>query len=391
MKRLTRKFVETVTKPGRYTDAGSGGLHLFVDARGGRYYVQRVTVRGRRLDRNIGSVRWVTLTEAREKALENWRTARRGGNPFAERDQARREASEFAAGGGAPLLPDAMEGAIAIKVPTLKNPEREALDWRNSFARYVNPKIGRLRVDEVTAADVLAVLKPIWSKRQLAKRVRSRLSQIFRLAIVAGHRTDDPAGPALSAALPSNGHTVEHRKAVEHGEVAAVLRQIEENAKINLPTRLAVTFLVHTGVRSAEAAGARWEEINLPGRTWTLPAGRTKTKADHTVPLTDATVAILEAAKALPGRTGLCFPSPRGKVLADKSMARALDLCGIAATIHGFRTSFRSWCGDTGQDRELAERSLGHTFGSAVEAAYSRSSLLARRRTLMSSWSGYIT
>ena len=226
MKRLTRKFVRDGEEAGAYTDAGSGGLHLFVDARGGKYFVQRLTVRGRRLDRNIGSVRWVTLTEARAAALENYRTARRGGNPFAERDRARREASEFAAGGGAQLLPDAMEGAIAIKVPTLKNPEREALDWRNSFVRYVFPKLGRMRVDEVTAADVLGVLRPIWSQRQLAKRVRSRLSQIFRDR-VAGHRTDDPAGPALSAALPSNGHTVEHRKAVEHGEVAAVLRQIE--------------------------------------------------------------------------------------------------------------------------------------------------------------------
>ena len=136
-----------------------------------------------------------------------------------------------------------------------------------------------------------------------------------------------------------------------------------------------MTFLVHTGVRSAEAAGATWEEVNLGARTWSLPAERTKTKGAHVVPLTDATMAILEAAKALPGRTGLCFPSPRGKVLADKSMSRALELCGIDATVHGFRTSFRSWCGDTGQDRELAERALGHTFGSAVEAAYARSSL----------------
>ena len=151
-------------------------------------------------------------------------------------------------------------------------------------------------------------------------------------------------------------------------------------------------FLILTAARSGEVRGARWSEIDLAARTWTVPAERMKGRREHVVPLADAALAVLRDAEAIRDDTGLVFPSARGKVAIDSVMRLLLRDLGIAAAVHGFRTSFRTWAAErTNTPREIAELALAHAVGSTVERAYSRSDLPDKRRTLMNKWAAYLT
>ena len=135
--------------------------------------------------------------------------------------------------------------------------------------------------------------------------------------------------------------------------------------------KLAVAFTALTATRGAEARGARWSELD--GDTWNIPGERTKTGARHRVPLSTQALAILDEARELarggvePG--GLVFPAARGGMLSGSVLRRML--ADTSTSVHGFRAAFRSWCADTGVDRELAEAALAHVAGT-VEGAYQR-------------------
>ena len=161
-------------------------------------------------------------------------------------------------------------------------------------------------------------------------------------------------------------------------------------------TRACLRFTVLTAVRSGEARLARWAEVDLPGRTWTIPAARTKMNRVHKVPLSDQAIETLQAVRPLRRDADLVFPSPQkaGAPLSDMSLTKLLRDAGLAdrATVHGFRSSFRDWCAEKAPDvpHAVCEQSLGHQSGSAVEKAYLRSDLFDQRRDLMDRWACYL-
>ena len=150
-----------------------------------------------------------------------------------------------------------------------------------------------------------------------------------------------------------------------------------------------------TAARSGEALGAAWDEIDVAAREWRIPAERMKTGVAHAVPLADAAVRTLEAARSLGGER-LVFPSPvrRGSRLGEFSLLYLLRKTGLAerTTVHGFRSSFRSRAGEcTDADHAVMELCLAHTVGNAVERAYARSDLMDKRRALMAAWAETVT
>ena len=157
-------------------------------------------------------------------------------------------------------------------------------------------------------------------------------------------------------------------------------------------TKLCFEFLVVTAARSGEVRGARWSEIDLESSTWEIPGHRTKTGREHKVPLSNRALAILTEARALSDGSGLIFLSTRyGRPMGDNVLSKLLREHDIPATPHGFRSSFRDFCGEaTDAPREIAEASLGHTISNQVEAAYLRSDLLGKRRALMQRWADYL-
>ena len=221
------------------------------------------------------------------------------------------------------------------------------------------------------------------------KRVRQRIGAVMKWSIAQGYRGDDPAGPELTAALPKNGRRKEHLKALPHGEVGAALASIRATGACPA-LKFAVEFAVLTAARSGEVRGAIWDEINLDAATWSVPAERIKSGVEHRVPLSGRALEILGEARDLSGGAGLVFPTMRGGKIAGQAFMSLLQDAGVDATAHGFRSSFRDWCGETGKLRELAEAALAHTLP-AVEAAYARSNLFERRRALMQSWADYLS
>ena len=248
-----------------------------------------------------------------------------------------------------------------------------------------------MRVDRITASDILAVLNPVWHRRpETAHRVRTRISAILKWAVAQGYRTDDPT-EAVKAALPKNGHgEKDHHRAVHHRGVADVLAKVRDTSGAWWGTRLAIIFATLTATRSGEARQARWCEIDLEAKVWTVPGSRSKVGKDHRVPLSRQAVEVLDAARRLGKDGDVVFPRARGTdpVAGGVLMALLRDL-DTDTTLHGMaRASFRSWCADAGESRELAEMALGHVV-QGVEGAYQRSDMCERRRDLMARWADY--
>ena len=380
-RRLSAAFAKTATTPGRFGDGFGGfGLSLLVKTRKydgvAKSWSQRLWIDGGPVNVGLGQYPVVLLSEARQRALENRRTIERGEDPR----KPRRSVPTFAA---------AAERVIELHRPTWKNGERIASQWRASIRNYALPVLGDKRVDTITTADILAVLTPIWSTvPATADRVRTRVSAIMRWTIAEGYRLDDPAGEAVTAALPRQNGGTRHHRAAAHGDVAGILATVTE-ASGWAGARLALAFVALTATRANEVLGARWSEVDTDAKVWTIPADRMKTKREHRIPLSRQSLAILDEAREVPRRGGdLVFPAPRGGVLYNTALLRLLD--GTGTTTHGMRSAFSSWCADSGTDREVREAALAHVVGGTA-GAYQRSDLHERRRELMQQWADYIT
>ena len=150
-----------------------------------------------------------------------------------------------------------------------------------------------------------------------------------------------------------------------------------------------IEYVVLTACRSGEARLATWDEVDFDAATWTVPAERMKTGKVHRVPLSTRAVVLLGEAKTLAGKRDLIFPAPGGKAINDGTATKLLREIGINGVMHGFRTSFRSWCAEQNEPREVAESALAHIV-KGVEGAYQRSDLFELRRALMERWAGYV-
>ena len=376
-KALSAAFVRSAP-PGRHADGN--GLYLFVQPSGTRSWIQRLLVRGRRRELGLGSVALVPLAEAREKALANRKLARRGEDPLAEKRRAE----------GIPTFAEAALRVLEQKRGGWRTP-RHSREWLSSLSRFAFPRIGKVPVSEVTSADVLEILTPLWHRKvATAKRVRQRLRAVLEWAVAMEFRIDNPCdriGPVLG---PQRDVT-EHMQAVPHREAAAVIRKVQ--ASTALPAaRLALEFLVLTAARWSEVRWAEWAEVDRSGRVWTIPARRMKTNRRHRVPLCGRALEILEEARTLGDGDGpLVFTHGGGKPFHDSVLRRLLRELGVAAVPHGFRSAFRDWAGEeTDHPREVIEAALAHVVRNRVEAAYARSDLFERRRRLMNDWARYL-
>ena len=319
----------------------------------------------------------LTLAEARVKALSNRRALEQGEDPRAKPKTI-------------PTFAEAAEKVIAIHCEGWKA-DRVIGQWRSSLDTYAMPTLGSKFISDVTSSDVMAVLTPIWiSKRETARKLRQRIGAVMKWAVAEGHREDNPAGDAISAALPKPGHRVTHHQALPHADVGTALVTVRETAAYP-STKLAFEFLTLTACRSGEVRLAEWSEIEEESLTWTIPASRMKNGLSHRVPLSVQAMDVLRDARELNGGKGMIFPSVKGKAMTDSTMSKLVRENGIECVPHGMRSSFRDWaaeCSDA--PREVCELALAHVEGSAAELAYRRTDLFERRRELMQSWADYV-
>ena len=377
--RLSESFIRSVKTASRYGDGQGGfGLSLLVKARAGegfsKTFSQRLRVHGQPVYIGLGAYPLIRLSEAREIAIDNARMAAHGGDPRQPKIDAVPTFAELAE-------VEIEQGAASWATDTTK-------DWRASMERYIFPKLGARPVDQITAADLLSVLEPIAATTTTAaEKIRRYVGTVMARAVGLGHRSDNPA-VAVKSLLPANGHKTKHQAAMPHAEIGAALARLHELDAYAV-AKDALEFVILTATRSAEVTGAQWTEIDLDAMTWTIPAERYKTGLEHVVPLSRRAAETLKRTEGYRDTTGLVFTAARGGQMQRPILTRVLGKIAKNATVHGFRSSFRDWCAETGVDRALAESALGHVVG-GVEGAYLRSALIQRRRPVMQAWADYL-
>ena len=382
MTRLTARQVQTLRKPGRYSDGH--GLHLFVQRSGTRSWVQRLTVPGRgRVDRGLGSVDVVSLAQARAWALDNKLAVKRGEDPFAGPQRStvptlRKIAGKVADSNRARLSP----GEQQARAATLERHAADLLD---------------LPVDRVGKPEVLRALERVWTSQPgTGRKLRTVLGAVFRHARAAGLIEVDPVAAVAGALVPQPA-VRQHMRSVPYADAPGAMKRIA-TCGATLSARACLRFQILTAARPSEARLARWGEIAEDALEWRIPACRMKRDREHVVPLVPAAVALLGSVRSLrrhDGDDALVFPSPQTGAgsLSAATVAGVMKSAGLAAagSPHGWRSTFRTWASERADaDYAVMETSLSHAVGSAVERSYSRSTFLDKRRALLDAWSEFL-
>jgi len=382
-KKLKALDVKRKTKPGRYADGG--GLYLTVAKSGSKSWTLRVMVARKAQVIGLGSVQNVSLAEAREKAGRLRKVAKDGGDPRAERDGRTENAP--------PTFAEAARKVFDEHSTAWKNPKHRQ-QWINTMETYAFPVIGDQRVDEIGSNGVLDVLQPIWlTKPETARRLRQRMRAVFDWCLAKHFRETMNPVDAVRKALPRQTDRPKHHAALPYVELPTFLATLEASPS-HIIVKTALAFLIHTTARTSEVIGANWSEVDDENKIWTVPAERMKSGVEHRVPLTEASLALLECAKSFRGRTDFIFPGQGWrKPLSNMAMAMAIRRADVGPiTVHGFRSSFRDWSAErTSAPRDVCEAALAHTVHNKVEAAYRRTDLFEKRSELMMQWSLFLT
>lgn len=380
LNRLTAKAV-AAAKPRQNRStmlSDGGGLYLSIARTGSKSWSFIYHYHGRRREMGLGPVDMVSLAEAREARDAARKLVYEGKDPIAERKA--KVASE--------VFGEFAKAMVDDVKAQWRNAKHRA-QWQTTLETYCAP-IWHRPITTIETSDITAILKKIWTtKPETASRVRGRIERVLDAAAAAGIRDRNVPNPArwkghLELLLPKQDKLSRgHHKAMDALSAPAFMRKLEatpgESAR-------ALRFAIYTAARSGEVMGARWEEIDVVKKVWTVPAERMKAKREHRVALTDAAIACLGA----PGK-GLVFPGPKGKGLSAMAMTMLLRRMKTEVTVHGFRSTFRDWAGDhTSHPREISEAALAHAVGDATEQAYRRSDALEKRRALMQEWADFL-
>ena len=397
-------------RPGRHR-AGDG-MSLVVKDNAYGYWTYRFTIDGQGREVSLGSAHKIDYAEARAKHLElRHRVEIDKVDPTAEKRAAKAtRASSDVPTSGARSFGEAADAYLRRQEDLGqlgKNPKHRE-QWRATLAAL--PAWFRaLPTTEITPQHVFAALDPIWRRTpETGSRLRGRMNTVLDDARAYD---DDRANPAqwtdwlkrkLGSAVKlgkidrGSGQRVPrgHHAAMPSADLPAFMARLKTTEGV---AAKALAFTILTASRTGETLGMRFEEIDFDAAIWTVPAERMKMKRPHVVPLSAAALDILKTQLAdrtasMSGLHPYVFPStlPR-RPLSDMSMAMTMRRLGIGKyTVHGFRSSARSWMADHGVEFEVAESCLAHTVGNAVVQAYQRSAMVERRRPVMHCWAQYL-
>jgi integrase len=374
--------------------ADGGGLYLQV-TEGGASWIYRYMLAGRAREMGLGPLALFGLSEARAKALDARRLRHEGIDPIEARRAIRAQARLDAA--KAITFKQCAEGYIAAHRAGWRN-GKHAAQWEATLATYAGPVIGPLPVQAIDTALVLKVLEPIWAtKPETAGRVRGRIESILDWAKVREYRQGE--NPArwrghLDKLLPASGKVrkIVHHAALPYAELPGFLVELREEEGI---AARALEFAILTAARTGEVIGARWSEMDLREKIWTVPPGRMKSGREHRVPLSARVLTILEGMQShRHADDGFLFPGGKiGKPLSNMAFLMLLRRMGRGdLTAHGFRATFKTWASErTAFQNEIVEAALAHVVGSKVEQAYLRGTMFEKRRALMKQWATFCT
>ncbi len=375
--KLTAIKVDRLKKPGHHGDGH--GLYLIVRKSGSKSWSYVWIRQGRRREMGLGGFPSISLAQARKAANLVRKQIGDGFDPFHERDsQIIKTFGEVA------------DELLSELRKDWTHPKHEA-QWVRALNVLCLP-LRPMNVATITTNDVLRVLKPIWIATPVTgRRLRSRIERVLNYAHTHGWRDGENVarwGGHLEHTGLAKKHVGKHFAAMPYQDIPGFVKTLQSK---DLIPAMALEYLILTAGRTNEILGANWDEIDLDGAVWTIPASRMKAKREHKVPLPARALEILRPLYAVRGSEFVFMGKQNGKPLSNMSMAMLMRRIGVKdATVHGFRSSFRDWAGnETGTAREVAEAALSHQIGNKVEQAYRRGDALDKRRRLMQAWADY--
>ena len=420
IKPLSALAVEKLKTVGWHAVGGVSGLALQIRKSQGdsttlaRSWVLRTHIADQRVPLGLGSYPQISLTEAREKAKVLAGEVSQGLDPRLQRKK--RKSDLLASQAKSKTFKDCAEAYIDAKESGFTN-DKHKKQWATTLRTYAYPIIGNMLVSEISMRNVLDVLQQtikdqktkkvlgkFWElKTETASRVQGRIKSVFDYSIVSGYRTTlNPAtwDGYLETQLvaPAKLKPVKHHPSLPYSELGQFMANLRKNESISAK---ALEFLIYSGFRSGSVRLAKWEDIDFDKKVWNIPAPDTKTKVEHTVPLTPQAIKFLKIIRNSQTNTGTptpyIFPGLNGKPLSDMALSelmRGMKTRGeitSEAVPHGFRATFRTWLAEqTSYPDEIRKAANGHKVSDAVKASYERTDFFEKRRKLMNDWSKFL-
>lgn len=393
MARITQPLTNTEIKQAKpkdkvYTLSDGGGLQLRVKPNGSKLWLldyQRPYTK-KRTSLSLGSYPIVTLAQARSKKDEAKRLLLNNIDPQEHRDDAVRT-NESA---NINTLQIISAQWLTIKKSTVS--EGHSQDTWRSLEKHIFPTLGKHPIHKVTAIKAIDAIKPIAAKGSLetVKRICQRLNEIMLYAVNVGLINANP----LTGISKAFQNPVKRHLPTLKPEQLPELMVALSIASIKITTRCLIEWQLHTMVRPSEAAGARWDEIDLEQKLWKIPAERMKKKKSHTVPLTSQSIALLERMTPISSKSKFVFPSDRhfNKHINPSTANVALKRMGFGGQLvaHGLRSIASTTLNEQAFDADIIEAALAHVGDNEVRSAYNRSEYIKRRIPMMGWWSEHI-
>jgi integrase len=369
-----------------YKLTDGAGLYLEVMPSGARYWRWRYRYAGKDTRLAFGVYPEVTLAEARQRRDKARAAIRDGRDPSAERKVERRNAKLSAA---------ESFGAVSVEWMGKQKATLAAVTFAKAqWMLGLVASLDTMPIADITPADVLAALRRIEATgtHETAHRVKSRVGQVFRYAVVTGRAQSDPTAALRGALAPVVSKS---RAAVtDPAAVADLLRALQGYAG-QPATAAALKLAPMLFVRPGNLRAMEWAELDLDAAQWRIPAGKMKMRESHVVPLPSQAVAILRELHPLTGRGRYCFPSLRtsDRPMSENTINTALRRLGFdkdTMTAHGFRAMASTRLNELGWAPDVIERQLAHGERNKVRAVYNRAQYMAEREKMMQAWADYL-
>jgi integrase len=371
-------------KPYKLSDGG--GLFLWVQPSGGKWWRYKYRFAGKEKLLALGAYPDISVAEARERHVQARKVLASGSDPGEVKKEAKRLA--------------VLKSETSFEAISREWCESRKHKWVTSYGeamltrleRHVFPKLGSRSIADITAPELLSVLRAVENTGalDLALRLLQASGQIFRYAIATGRAERNPASDLRGALKPPVRN---HQAYLKAEELPEYLRRLE-GYDGSLQTKLALKFLLLTFVRTGELRRAEWSEINFDKAEWRIPAERMKMREPHIVPLSRQAIAVLVELQPLTGQWRHVFQNqhkPSG-CMSENTMLYGLYRMGYhsKATGHGFRSTASTILNEHGFPPDVIERQLAHSERNSVRAAYNHAQYLPERRRMMQWWADYI-
>lgn len=380
----------------RVTRYSCGGLGLFLDVKSGgaSSFVLCIMVKGKRIERGLGSYPLVKLAEAKEKATAFARKLRDGDEVGAKAAKAEiAKGKTFRYASAAYLAVQDEEGNY--KRAMNGNPGVHRKQWDYTLEEFVFPEIGGMDVNEIRISHLTPIFEPIWkSKYATALKTRQRVALVLDYCVDKGWRDEILQNPARHKSgtfkKPKDYQTKNHA-AIDRVEMPGFMTDLRALGSVSA---WALELTILTGVRTTETRAAKWDEIDFENRMWTIPANRMKARKLHRVPLSDRAIAVLQHMLPLRVPEDWIFASnveKRGEgCLSNMAQLSCLKHLRPDATVHGFRSTFRDWAISAGVVDEVRAACSAHSKNDKVKAAYERKDFFEQRVPVMQAWADYL-